>query len=280
MPELNQLRQLLAVAEHGTLSAAAEALHISQPALTRSMQRLEEEFGVPLFDRTKNKITLNEAGALAVEQAKRVVDAAELMTERMAAYARSLHTITVGSCAPAPVWMMTPELSALHPDMTITSEMKETDRLAEGLRAGGYQLAILDKPLHEDGFLCRALVTERLFVSLPPAHPLAKKRDGIHLSELDGQTMLIFSDLGIWNRLKDEKMANIRFIVQTQMDAFDDLISASVLPNFVSSLTIQMRKPPIDRVNIPLLDEEAAITFWLCAPKNQKKLFDSIPPIT
>lgn len=49
------------------------------------MLRLEEELGVPLFERTKNKITLNEAGALAVEQAKRVTDAAELMTERMAA---------------------------------------------------------------------------------------------------------------------------------------------------------------------------------------------------
>ncbi len=66
MFELNQLEQLLTVAECGTLSAAAEKLHLSQPALSRSMQRLEAELSVPLFSRQKNKIALNENGRLAV----------------------------------------------------------------------------------------------------------------------------------------------------------------------------------------------------------------------
>jgi len=51
--ELYQLRQLIAVAECGTLSKAAEMVHTSQPALSRSMQNLEAELGVPLFTRTK-----------------------------------------------------------------------------------------------------------------------------------------------------------------------------------------------------------------------------------
>ena len=59
MFELNQLEQLLTVAEYGTLSAAAEKLHLSQPALSRSMQRLEAELSVPLFSGKKNKIDLN-----------------------------------------------------------------------------------------------------------------------------------------------------------------------------------------------------------------------------
>ena len=52
--EIYQLEQLLAFAEYGTLSGAAERLHLSQPALSRSMQRLETELQVPLFDRQKN----------------------------------------------------------------------------------------------------------------------------------------------------------------------------------------------------------------------------------
>ena len=71
MFELYQLEQLLAVAKCGTLSNAAEQLHISQPALSRSMQRLENEIQVPLFIRRKNKIELNENGKLAVEYAKK-----------------------------------------------------------------------------------------------------------------------------------------------------------------------------------------------------------------
>ncbi len=60
MPELELLYHLLAVNEYGTLSAAAEALHISQPSLSRSMQKLEAEFGTSLFERTKNKASLND----------------------------------------------------------------------------------------------------------------------------------------------------------------------------------------------------------------------------
>ena len=193
MPELYQLRQLLAVSERGTLSAAAEQLHISQPALTRSMQKLEEEYGVPLFDRTKNKITLNEAGALAVEQAARVIDAVRTMDERMNAYARSLTTITIGSCAPAPMWILSAELNHLFPEMTISFEMREPEALLPALDAGQYQLVITDAPIETGGVLWRRFVSEQLYIALPPAHPLAKK-EGVYLSELAGQTMLLYAD--------------------------------------------------------------------------------------
>ena len=73
MYELNQLMQLAAIADAGTISAAAEELNISQPALSRSVQKLEEELGVRLFDRSKNKITLNETGELAVEYARKII---------------------------------------------------------------------------------------------------------------------------------------------------------------------------------------------------------------
>ena len=77
MLELYQLTQLIAIAECGTMSGAAGQLHLSQPALSRSMQKLEEELQVTLFDRKKNKIALNQNGELAVQQARRVVQQAQ-----------------------------------------------------------------------------------------------------------------------------------------------------------------------------------------------------------
>ena len=65
MFELYQLEQLLAVSECGTLSQAAEQLHLSQSALSRSMQRLEAELQVTMFTRQKNWIELNECGRMA-----------------------------------------------------------------------------------------------------------------------------------------------------------------------------------------------------------------------
>ncbi len=71
MIELLQLEQLAAFAEYGTLSKAAEKLHMSQPTLTHAMQKLESEFDVLLFSRTKNKLEFNDNGKLAADYAKK-----------------------------------------------------------------------------------------------------------------------------------------------------------------------------------------------------------------
>ena len=113
MFELNQLEHLLTFAKYETLSKAAEHLLLSQPALTRSMQKLEEDLGVTLFERTKNKIELNDNGQLAVECAEKILYDVQNMTERIRLYDRSKRTIYIASCAPAPLWKLWPVLAEL-----------------------------------------------------------------------------------------------------------------------------------------------------------------------
>ena len=76
--ELSQLRYFIAVAKLGNMSKAAETLFVSQPNLSTSISRLEEEVGVPLFERRRGKIALNQNGELllkSVEQAVSLLDA-------------------------------------------------------------------------------------------------------------------------------------------------------------------------------------------------------------
>ena len=75
MMELYLLEQLIAFSRQGTLSGAAEKLHISQPALSQSMKKLEESLGVSLFERSKNKIALNENGIMAVQLGRKIAGA-------------------------------------------------------------------------------------------------------------------------------------------------------------------------------------------------------------
>jgi DNA-binding transcriptional LysR family regulator len=70
--ELSLLEQLVSVAHYGSLSAASAATHLTQPTLSRSMQKLEREIGAPVFERKKNKIVLNENGQIAIEYANRI----------------------------------------------------------------------------------------------------------------------------------------------------------------------------------------------------------------
>ena len=124
MFELIQLEQLVAIADFGTVSKASEQLHISQPALSRAIQHLEDELGVTLFDRHKNKIILNENGKLAVEYARKILDEASFMTERLRSFAMNQHVLSLGSVSPTPMWRLTSILSDLFIDIPLRSEIK------------------------------------------------------------------------------------------------------------------------------------------------------------
>ena len=260
MFELYQLEQLLAVAEQGTLSNVAEQLHISQPALSRSMQRLEAELQVTLFNRQKNKIELNENGRMAVDYAGKIMEQSQDMISRVQACDRSRRTILIGSCAPMPLWEIPPLLSDSYPDMTISSEIRENEVLLQGLRDGLYQLVILPHPVDEPGITCVKYGEEHLYFSLPPAHPLSGSK-GLYMRDLNGETMLLRNRLGFWRDVTDKKMPDTRFLEQEDI-AFAELVRSSALPSFSTDAALRRDGNPANRINIPILDEEANVTYF------------------
>lgn len=272
MAELNQFYQLVAIADTGTLSKAAKIVHISQPALTRSIQRLEAEWNVTLFDRQKNKITLNPTGELAVQYARRILDDVNTMTNAIQAYERSLRTISIGSCAPGPLLELLPELTERFYGMALTSETVCAENLLPGLEKGTYQLIITDAEMTAPDILCRPFCTEQLYLTVPPAHPLAGRKDGIYLEDLAGETMLLFNEIGIWKDRVISKMSQTKFILQDQEEAFSTLIQVSALPAFASDLTLKHgdRGQNQNRLALPILDPEAHVTFYCSVHKSHK----------
>lgn len=272
MFEIYQLAQLLEFAKYGTLSKAAEELHLSQPALSRSMQKLESELGVTLFERQKNKIVLNQNGSLAVEYAERVLNQAKDMMERVQAFDRSQRTISVGSCAPAPLWSTIPLLSTLYPEMTISSDIKSAKVLLQGLKNYIYQFIILHEKIEDSDIHCIKYGEEHLFLSLPPAHPLAE-RNGVYFKDIDGESFLLRSKIGFWNDLCLKKMPSSHFLVQDDQFSFEELVKNSALPCFTSDLVIKRDGNPINRVIVPILDPEANVSYYfMCLIETKKKM--------
>ena len=271
MPELNQLHQLVTIDDSGTISKASEIVHISQPALTRSMQKLESEWDVTLFDRQKNKVTLNKTGELAVQYARRILNDVDNMTRTVQAFERSLRTISVGSCAPGPLMELYPILTERFPGMTISSEIRNLDILMPELKKNTYHLIITDHPIEEPHILCREFRIEQLYLTVSPAHPLADRHDGIYLEDLAGETMLLYKEIGIWSNLVETKMSQTKFILQDQDEAFVSLIQASALPAFATNLTLDNNNRRQNRVILPILDPEASITFYCCVHESNRK---------
>lgn len=272
MFELHQLEQLIAVAECKTLSAAAEKLHLSQPALSRSMQKLEAELQVPLFTRHKNKIELNENAKMAVDYARKILWQSRDMMEHLRAFDLSRRTIRVGSCAPMPMWDVLPVLSSLYPAMMISSEIKEEEALLQGLLDGTYQFVFLPYEITENGIQCKKYMEEHLFFSLPPGHALSGRKV-LHLRDLNGETMLLYSDIGFWKKALEKEMPETHFLVQTEFSTFHELVKASVLPSFITNLAIKKEEETSNRINIPIADPEASATFYLACSRETAKTY-------
>ena len=153
MLNLAELEQFVAFAELGTLSRAAEQLHISQPTITRTMRHVEDAFGVSLFQRGKNRIELNETGKLAAEYARKLLFEAEKTTQAIRAFDRSLRTITVHSCAPAPLWSLLPSLSQKHSENTVSSKIMDIEGIIQDVLSGQCDIGILPFPCQNEGLM-------------------------------------------------------------------------------------------------------------------------------
>ena len=270
--ELYELRQLAAFAECGTLSNAAESLHLSQPALSRNMKKLEEELGIPLFVRGKNHLALNNNGTYVLALAKELLSDADALLAKARAYDRKSRTVALGVCAPAPVWLLTPLLSSQYPDKTIQTEITEESTLLAGLENGSYQLIVLTAPPDNEAYFVKECGCENLMFALPKGHRYAKRKS-LTFAEMNGENMLLMNDIGFWKFVHSSKMPDSRFLTQSDRFSFDELVRSSSLPSFTTNLANRYIDSGADRVNVPISDPDASVTYYLVVKKEQKKLF-------
>lgn len=279
MIETYLLESLLAVQKCGTLSAAAEQLHVAQPSVTRSMQKLESLFGVPLFERSKNRVALNAAGTLAAEYARRILDEEDRMLRHVRAYDRSLHALSVGACAPGPLISLAPVTSGLYADRTFSSSVADEKALLAGLQASDYSVIVLPHPVDSPELFCQYYRSEQLFLSVNCFHPAAAYKE-ISFAETDGQNFIMYAQVGFWDRIVREKMPRSKFYLQNDIEAVGELAKYSDLPSFATDITLEhMTSRQNDRLYIPFSDPEAAADYYLICRKEAyptwKKLFQA-----
>lgn len=266
MLNLDELQQLAAFARLGTLSRVAEEFHISSPSVTRSMQNLEECFGVSLFARTKNKIQLNETGKMAAACAKKLLQEAGDTIRQVQAFDLRLKTIVIKSCAPAPLWKLLQKLEISCPGKTISSHICQNEEVLAALREDSCDLAILPFSIQGSGLaenhIEKEFMREALFVCVPPEHELAS-RSFLTFEEINGFNFLLRSELGFWDTLCRKKMPASRFLVQTDEFTFNELVKSSSLPCFATDVATRNQSVFPERVMIPITDAEAVVTFYL-----------------
>jgi DNA-binding transcriptional LysR family regulator len=175
--ELRHLRYFVAVAEELHFRRAAERLHVAQPAVSEQVRKLEDELGVRLFDRTQRSVSLTDAGAALLEEARRVLHQADVavMAARNARD-RAVSRFRIGhlpDTMPAPVARAMQLLAATAPRVQVSLETGPAVRLIEEVRAGRLDTAIVGLPAPVAGLRATAAGPQRLVAALPVTHPLA-----------------------------------------------------------------------------------------------------------
>ena len=144
--DIDQLLQFRTIAECGTVAKAAEQLYISQPALSRNLQRLEAECGTPLFDRVKKRLVLNDAGRISLGYAIQIINSVGDMKAALYRYCTQSPTLRISTCAPTPMMYLLTELGVAFPAMTTQITWRRDRNLENELLSGSADLVISAVP--------------------------------------------------------------------------------------------------------------------------------------
>lgn len=272
MIETYLLEQFAAFARCGTLLKASEELHITQPTLSRSMKKLEEELGVSIFHRENSKLSLNETGKVAAEYAEKALQANQDLIDHVLAYDRSLRTVSIGSSSPFPINELMPALQEYLSEKTIMTELVDSDEhLVTGLKNRMYDLIILHSLPEDNALYCQRYMDEQIYLTVDENHPFAKKKS-ISFTKMRGMRILVSGKIGFWMDICKKHLSEEDLLVQRGLEALGELIEASTLPFFNSDRMIEMGVQIPGRVSVPISDEDAHATYWVaCRASDQSK---------
>lgn len=270
MVENYLLEDLVAFAKYGTLAKAAQKLAVTQPALTRSMQKIEAELGVKLFKRQPNRLTLTETGRFAAQEAQKLLGANRAYNIKVKNFAKSHAKIAVAANAPGPLIV----LRALEPaNITICPKFLY-HHFASLLMNKQFAMLLLNHPLKGAAFSSIYLGTEALALNVTEDSPLAKKKR-LRFKELTGTTFLVALNVGFWGDIFAQKIPKAKFIYQNKSDEYSALLNHSNLPFFSTNLTpidkLWGNGLPQDRLTIPFTDKIAHQKFYACFLRENAK---------
>jgi LysR family hydrogen peroxide-inducible transcriptional activator len=250
---LRDLHYLVALAEHRHFGRAAEASFVSQPTLSTQIKKLEDELGVALVERTPRKVLLTETGREIARRARGVLSEVEEI-RAIAQRTRDPEsgTIRLGifpTLGPYLLPHIVPLMRQRFPRLELLLVEEKTEAIVRMLREGSLDVGVLALPLHEDSLHSEFLFEEPFVLAVPDAHPLARHKGQLKLSDLEDQSLLLLDD---GHCLRDQALEVCQLagageksgFRATSLETLRQMVAANVGITLLPTLAI---KPPMAR---------------------------------
>jgi LysR family hydrogen peroxide-inducible transcriptional activator len=226
---LTELRYIVALARERHFGRAAEKCFVSQPTLSVAVKKLEDELGVPLFERGGSEVTVTPVGSRIVEQAQRVIEEAATIKHIAAQGKDELSTpLRFGAIYTIGPYLMPQLIPLLHkraPTMPLLIQESYTVRLAELLKTGELDVVALSLPFAEAGICTHAVYDEPFRVLMPASHPWTKKTR-IPATDLCRENLLLLST---GNCFREQVLQTCSGIERATNDAMQQTLEGSSL---------------------------------------------------
>lgn len=201
---LTELRYIVTLARERHFGRAADKCHVSQPTLSVALKKVEQRIGTLLFERSSADVRLTPLGEQVAAQAERVLEEAAKLDE-IAVHGRDplvgpLRLGVIYTIAPYLLPQLIPALHARAPQMPLYLQENFTVRLAEQLRRGELDVAVLALPFAEPGIVTRPVYDEPFKVALPVGHAFCRQKS-INSDQLTAEHLLL---LGQGNCFRDQ----------------------------------------------------------------------------
>ena len=191
---LTELRYITAVAKERHFGRAAQACFVSQPTLSVAVKKLEEELGIAIFERHQHDVLLTETGKKIIEQARFVLEQAEIIktiANRVdGALKGDLKLGVIYTVGPYLIPKLLPQIQKLAPDLTLIIEEDYTDNLLIKLKEGDVDMIIVSTPFDHAAIDTEFLYKESFMAVLPKKHEMSKKKT-VNMSDLMDDVLLL-----------------------------------------------------------------------------------------
>ncbi len=191
---LGQLKIFYLASKMGSLSKAAEELFITQPAVTKGIQRLQEYYEIKLFNRFGKKLVLTDAGAALYKIAEKIFDleihAEDTIREFLQQKQGHIRIDASESFGAYYLPSIVNPVSKEHPDIRFSVNILPSDLVVENVANLNNDIGFISYPVEHEKIICREILEDHMIFVAPPSHLLVKKK---HLTYMDlsGQSMVV-----------------------------------------------------------------------------------------
>ncbi|MFG6333101.1 MAG: LysR family transcriptional regulator [Lachnospiraceae bacterium] len=271
--DITQFQYFKVIAETGSLTKAAETLHVSQPAMSAMLKKFEEELNVELFDRSPNRIFLNQTGEIALVHINHILQNVEQMKTDLLNAAQQNLTLRIAFCDPGVRWFTVPRFTVAYPEIQIKDELYDGTEAAKLLSDRVYDLIVTPEKVQSPGIESQPFLPDQVFLSVPVESKLAGL-ESVSLREIPEQPLL-YPQIGGHFLTQIETIITQNglpiTLVKNEYNITQHLIRTTNFLATISTLSRDLRNDGTHRTLIPLSDPELKVMYYVSFLKTGKE---------